>query len=582
MEKVVIGKQVWANKNLDTVTFSNGDEIFHAKSAKDWVDAGRNQTPAWCYYSFNPDNDEVYGKLYNWYAVNDLRGLAPEGWSIPNANDFINLTNLIKIENLNQLKAGNTWFYENELQFIPIEFVDINISKTKGIGTDLFDFNCIPSGQCYEDGTFKHLNHFTYFWSNTVIDLNKSDLEELKDRNTNLISLPSDIDNVKNLVSDIANNEKEKFVFIFCIQCFSEFNEIRLKSVELTTYNAAKMNNGFSIRCIKNNPIISEREAIISSILIDNQEYLDIPTQYKYDKELASILVRKNGKLLQYLPDVFKDDKEIVLMAVKVHGMSLFYASESLKKDRDIVFEAVKKTFRALRFANKVFYDDYEIVFTAVKKSGKALKFSSERIRAIREVVLTAVKSDGDALEYASDNLKNDREIVHTAVLRNGASLRFASRELQDDREIVYTAVNRNGSSLEFASDRLKDDIVIVDLAISNRGYTYKFISERLKQNRELTLKAVINCGYAFEYVPSNFKNDREIVYQAIFYSGFGDMIQFASEELKKDLLLAHIAVKSNKKAHKYLHESTLSQLQDFEKQFGELIPFDDYDLFFL
>ena len=80
---VKIGSQVWATENLNVDRFRNGDPIPQAKTAEEWQNAGNNQQPAWCYYNNDPKNGESYGKLYNWYAVNDRRGLAPQGWHIP-------------------------------------------------------------------------------------------------------------------------------------------------------------------------------------------------------------------------------------------------------------------------------------------------------------------------------------------------------------------------------------------------------------------------------------------------------------------------------------------------------------------
>ena len=77
---VVIGKQQWMEKNLDVLTYRNGDIIPQVTDPTVW--AGLT-TGAWCYYLNNTANGAIYGKLYNWYAVNDPRGLAPQGWHIP-------------------------------------------------------------------------------------------------------------------------------------------------------------------------------------------------------------------------------------------------------------------------------------------------------------------------------------------------------------------------------------------------------------------------------------------------------------------------------------------------------------------
>ena len=87
-DSVTIGNQVWMTKNLELDEFRNGDPIPQAKSAAQWEKAGENHQPAWCYYKNNPKNGKKYGKLYNWYAVSDPRGLAPNGWHIPTGRDI--------------------------------------------------------------------------------------------------------------------------------------------------------------------------------------------------------------------------------------------------------------------------------------------------------------------------------------------------------------------------------------------------------------------------------------------------------------------------------------------------------------
>jgi uncharacterized protein (TIGR02145 family) len=85
---VKIGEQVWMAENLNADKFRNGDIIQEATTAEEWIKAGENNQPAWCYYENKVANGEKYGKLYNWYAVNDPRGLAPEGWHIPKYSEW--------------------------------------------------------------------------------------------------------------------------------------------------------------------------------------------------------------------------------------------------------------------------------------------------------------------------------------------------------------------------------------------------------------------------------------------------------------------------------------------------------------
>ena len=70
--------------NLDVITYRNGDSIPEVKNPKEWK---KLTTGAYCYY----DNDPSKGILYNWYAVNDPRNLAPLGWKIPNNKEIDSL-----------------------------------------------------------------------------------------------------------------------------------------------------------------------------------------------------------------------------------------------------------------------------------------------------------------------------------------------------------------------------------------------------------------------------------------------------------------------------------------------------------
>lgn len=85
---VQICNQTWMVENLNTSNYLNGDVIPQVSNPTEWANL---TTGAWCYYNNNPANEEVYGKLYNWYAINDPRGLAPEGWHIPSEAEWNSL-----------------------------------------------------------------------------------------------------------------------------------------------------------------------------------------------------------------------------------------------------------------------------------------------------------------------------------------------------------------------------------------------------------------------------------------------------------------------------------------------------------
>src|SRR5205085_6409714 len=78
---------------LSVSTYLNGDTIPSITDPTIWASL---TTGAYCYYN----NDSTtyaatYGKLYNWYAVNDPRGLAPLGWHIPSDAEWTTLENCL-------------------------------------------------------------------------------------------------------------------------------------------------------------------------------------------------------------------------------------------------------------------------------------------------------------------------------------------------------------------------------------------------------------------------------------------------------------------------------------------------------
>ena len=77
---VTIGTQIWMVENLKTTKYRNGDGIPNVTDNTQW---GNLTTWAYCNYNNDAANGTKYGKLYNWYAVNDSRNIAPTGWHVP-------------------------------------------------------------------------------------------------------------------------------------------------------------------------------------------------------------------------------------------------------------------------------------------------------------------------------------------------------------------------------------------------------------------------------------------------------------------------------------------------------------------
>ncbi len=159
-QTITIGSQVWMTKNLDVSTFRNGDSIPEVKTDEEWKKAGENKQPAWCYYNNDPNNGEKYGKLYNWHAVNDPRGLAPEGWHIPSVTEWDSIINLLGGEEIagGKMKSKEGW-------------------SNNYNGTDESGFGGLPGGCRLIEGDFVEVKGFTnlngsdeagWWWSSSL------------------------------------------------------------------------------------------------------------------------------------------------------------------------------------------------------------------------------------------------------------------------------------------------------------------------------------------------------------------------------------------------------------------------------
>jgi len=137
-DQVKIGDAIWMTKNLDLSVFRNGDSILEAKTDKEWINANRKHLPAWCNYYNSKDFGTRYGKLYNYYAVSDPRGLAPSGWRIPTLQDWRTL--FLKIcGSSNCLSPGRDIYFNVGFKLKSIDFWDQP-------GSNEFKFNAIPGG----------------------------------------------------------------------------------------------------------------------------------------------------------------------------------------------------------------------------------------------------------------------------------------------------------------------------------------------------------------------------------------------------------------------------------------------------
>lgn len=150
---VTISTQQWMEKNLDVTTYRNGDPIPYVTDPTEWASL---TTGAWCYYNNDPSNNATYGKLYNWYAVNDPRGLAPVGFHIPTDAEWTNLELFLGGASIagGPMKVSGTTTWTSP-----------NTGATNASG-----FSGLPGGGRLQSGVFSFVRDYGIWWSSTQLD----------------------------------------------------------------------------------------------------------------------------------------------------------------------------------------------------------------------------------------------------------------------------------------------------------------------------------------------------------------------------------------------------------------------------
>jgi uncharacterized protein (TIGR02145 family) len=153
---IKIGSQKWMTKNLEVSRYRNGDRIPQVKDPGKWAAL---TTGAWCWYNNDSATGAVYGKLYNWYAVNDQRGLAPIGWHIPSDAEWDTLETYLGNNAGGKLKDTGTIEAGTGLWYAP------NFRATNESG-----FTGLPGGYHSINGAFYVIGYDGYWWSSTGND----------------------------------------------------------------------------------------------------------------------------------------------------------------------------------------------------------------------------------------------------------------------------------------------------------------------------------------------------------------------------------------------------------------------------
>jgi len=148
---VKIGTQEWMMENLKTKHYNDGSLIPNITDNTGW---SALITGAYCDNNNNSSNSTTYGRLYNWYAVNDSRKLAPIGWHVPSDAEWTTLSTYLGGETLagGKLKDSTTLYW-----FSP------NTGATNETG-----FKALAGGFRNNDASFGSIGYRGYWWSSDL------------------------------------------------------------------------------------------------------------------------------------------------------------------------------------------------------------------------------------------------------------------------------------------------------------------------------------------------------------------------------------------------------------------------------
>jgi uncharacterized protein (TIGR02145 family) len=152
---VTIGTQVWLVENLNVIHYRNGDPIPIISDSATWCNI---TTGAYCDYKNTSNYGSTYGKLYNWYTVNDSRNIAPIGWHVPTYSEWTILTNYLGDDSIcgGRLK---------EIGFT--HWSDPNTGATNETG-----LTALPAGFRNMYGTFGGVSYYSNWWCTTEFNSN--------------------------------------------------------------------------------------------------------------------------------------------------------------------------------------------------------------------------------------------------------------------------------------------------------------------------------------------------------------------------------------------------------------------------
>jgi uncharacterized protein (TIGR02145 family) len=155
---IKIGNQVWMAENLKVTRYRNGDPIPNVTNQDQWE---KLRSGAYCAYNNNNGNVSTYGLLYNWYAIDDSRNIAPEGWHMPTDEEWKELEMHL---GMSRSEADDTGWRGTDEGGKLKEAGTTHWSSPNSGATNSSGFTALPGGYRYSGGAFNNVGNYGFWW----------------------------------------------------------------------------------------------------------------------------------------------------------------------------------------------------------------------------------------------------------------------------------------------------------------------------------------------------------------------------------------------------------------------------------
>jgi len=339
-EDVTIGNQIWSSKNLDVQKYRNGDTIAQVQDKTAWLNL---KTGAWCYYENNSANGSTYGKLYNWYAVNDPRGLAPKGYHIPTDAEWSILTTYLGTNAAAKMKSSSGWrSYKvngTEHSFYRLMLL-LHCGYKNSSGTNTSCFGGLPGGYRFK-GYFNEIGGEAYWWSSSEGSASIAWFRNLDESNGN--------------VSRYNNNKRSGF----SVRCLRDCDPSGNKTKDSSTASPSVFKDEVPIDFKK---LAKEtfNQKNYKDFYDDFQTLKNIGTMDKLplynamiDQDIPNLLPNASEEFRTEMKNMLKDDLKLALES-KINQV----ISEGSSIKLPVFKAALKKNGMNPEYVDKVYYDE--------------------------------------------------------------------------------------------------------------------------------------------------------------------------------------------------------------------------------